>query len=494
MTSTFAPPVPSLSPPTRHHWLARPNAPLRVAMAGLGIGLLGRWALGGDALGFGFTVWTAAAVLGFLALSGAEARRRARRARWWAMAAVVFSGWVAVRDSPELAAFNVLTVLGLLLLALHDSTGEAERQGFGDYLRHSARASTGTVVGVLTLVREGGRQVRAGRGRGVGAVGGVLRGLLLATPVVVVMGALLTSADKNFDRALSRLFDGTPKLLETGFDWGLSTVVLGGLTAGAWVYALRRRALEAAHVQGPPTQWIGATEGVVVLGSVAMLFVGFLVVQLQTLFGLDPSERGTGLTYAEYARDGFGELTFVAALTWGVVSLSQRWVRTTAASSAVIRVLGAGLLGLAVVLVASAHTRLSLYEETYGFTVRRVFAHAGIVWLAACLVIRAATLFVAARRCADWMVAAALAVLCGLNALNPDAFVVTRNLARPTDVVSLDWYYLLRLSHDATPALADSAAPDWARREIERRCRRGVPTLAGLSVAKARLPSCPTLQ
>ena len=103
--------------------------------------------------------------------------------------------------------------------------------------------------------------------------------------------------------------------------------------------------------------------------------------------------------------------------------------------------------------MASAFTRLSLYEQAYGFTTLRLYSHAFIILLAIvfCLLLY--------KICKDKreetfpfrvfiLIALFLAVM---NFLNPDKFIARRNIERFTATGKLDIYYLSRLSSDAIP-------------------------------------------
>jgi hypothetical protein len=100
------------------------------------------------------------------------------------------------------------------------------------------------------------------------------------------------------------------------------------------------------------------------------VFLVFLAAQATVIFGgHDYLERTTGLTYAEYVHQGFGQLTVATALTLLVVWAAARKAgRSTAADLAWLR----GSLGLLCVLtlvvVASALYRMHVYQEAYGFT------------------------------------------------------------------------------------------------------------------------------
>ena len=101
---------------------------------------------------------------------------------------------------------------------------------------------------------------------------------------------------------------------------------------------------------------------------------GFVALQFTTLFGGERHVLDTaGLTYAEYARSGFGQLLAVAALTLAVVAAARRWARD---DGILLNALLAALCLLTLVVLISALKRLGLYEETFGFTRLRLAAHA----------------------------------------------------------------------------------------------------------------------
>ena len=63
----------------------------------------------------------------------------------------------------------------------------------------------------------------------------------------------------------------------------------------------------------------------IALGLLNVLFAAFLAVQVQVLFGGDDHVLDTaGLTYAQYAREGFYQLLAVAFLVLAVVAVAGR--------------------------------------------------------------------------------------------------------------------------------------------------------------------------
>lgn len=466
-------------------WLERPRNAGRLLGLGVAAGLVTRWAFAG-ALGLGFFVWTLFVVGAFAVAGGREAVQRARPAVAWAIAALFFSAMIVVRDSPELAAFNFSATVALLLLAAQDAAGGAHRTRLNDYAGALYSSTKGTAKNTIAMLREAALQANDAKARAP-ASGAVVRGLLIALPIVFVLGGLLASGDPRFSAAVGRVTENVPDLVVRVLDWGFVTLMGGSVVAGGWAFALRRRDA-ATSQEAESIKKLGLTEGAIVLGSVALLFAAFLAVQTGYLFHQDPSERGTGLTYARYAVDGFFELTLVAALTWLLVETAQRRIEAARpAQDATVRAVSSVVLAQALVILASAHVRLALYEEVYGFTVRRLFAHGIIAFLGLGLVARLVTLWVARAQCANLVVASGVAVLSAMNLLNPDAVVVNANLQRPTDVVAIDWNYFGTLSADAAPALAAASERAGQLDALERfGCRMTAPPtgLAQLNVAR----------
>src|SRR5204862_2175991 len=105
-----------------------------------------------------------------------------------------------------------------------------------------------------------------------------------------------------------------------------------------------------------------------------------------------------GLTYAEYARSGFFQLAVAAALT--VVVIIAAWDagrRDHASHERSFRALVTAMVALTAVVLASAVTRLALYEGTFGFTVRRFFGYVAIISIGAVLVVLLAAIWTARR-------------------------------------------------------------------------------------------------
>ena len=128
--------------------------------------------------------------------------------------------------------------------------------------------------------------------------------------------------------------------------------------------------------------------------------------------------------------------------------------------------------------MASAMQRMRLYTETFGLTELRLYTTAFMVWLFAVFAWLAFTVLRGRRdRFAFGVFVAGLAVVVGLNGLNPDGFIVERNAAivDNADFGSVRRGVCADLSADAVPTLVANidkvpAAEQCAvARELQRR-------------------------
>jgi len=289
----------------------------------------------------------------------------------------------------------------------------------------------------------------------------ILRGLLLALPVVAIFASLLSSADLVFAQrlddfiALFRL-ENLPEYIFRG----VYILILAYLLAGIFLHAAERSRDEKLMGQDKPviTPFLGFTEAVIVLGSVAVLFAVFVIIQFQYFFGGQANIAIDGYTYSEYARRGFGELVMVAffslLLLLGLSTLSKR---ESATHRRVFSGFGIGIVALVLVMLVSAYQRLVLYEAAYGFSRLRSYSHVFMFWLAGLLIaVVVLELIQKQRLFANAMIFATLGFVLSLAFMNVDGFIVRQNVARAEAGNELDVAYLASLSDDAIPVLADA--------------------------------------
>jgi len=285
----------------------------------------------------------------------------------------------------------------------------------------------------------------------------VLRGILIAIPVVFILGALLTSADPIFSQQVTSIFD---------FD-NLGEYIVRLVIILLFAYFYTGALLHAVHPEkeelrpDPCNKWlkpfIGWTESITVLTAVNLLYVAFVTVQFRYFFGGNANIQIDGYTYAEYARRGFGELVMVAVLSLLIyLALGAVVKENNHRQRVVFSCLSILMKGLVLVILFSAFQRMLLYEQAYGFTRLRIYVFIFIAWLAVLLV---STIILEAIGRRQRFPLVLLGVMIGFSLsfglLNIDGLIVRQNFTRLTAGYELDTAYFSQLSSDAVPSMID---------------------------------------
>ncbi|MDQ3672821.1 MAG: DUF4173 domain-containing protein [Gemmatimonadota bacterium] len=281
----------------------------------------------------------------------------------------------------------------------------------------------------------------------------VLRGLLLTVPLVVILVALLRNADPTFAWAWSGIANILP-------DWisgrAVFFLVVLSLTLGANSIAARQREARLP-VAFSWRATLGMTEQRMVLIAVVTVLWLFVVLQVSYLFRSPPAAVGSGVTFAEYARQGFAELSVAVTLVGAVILIlhaTRAKEPDTGGKLSLVNLELAALVALEIVLL-SAFRRVVLYEEAYGFTTDRLFAQAYMIGVALVLVAlglevwRGHVSIAFGRRAA----VIALAILTLLLFWNYDAWIINRNIDRAIQSGKFDLSYARNLSPDGAPTL-----------------------------------------
>src|SRR6185437_15627131 len=210
--------------------------------------------------------------------------------------------------------------------------------------------------------------------------------------------------------------------------------MLSVLTLGAYGIALRRS--PDAPLPAVATRLtLGDTERFVVLVSVSGLFALFLGLQVSYLFGNVPAVAGSGVTYAEYARRGFGELTVAATMaTMLVVWLDQHAERGPGEARA--RVAALALIFLVQLLLDSA----------YGYTAARLYARVYMIIVSLALVALGIEIWshIDVRRLVRRVSLLGVASVVALCCWNHEAWIARQNIDRFATTGRLDEAYLVR--------------------------------------------------
>lgn len=324
----------------------------------------------------------------------------------------------------------------------------------------------------------------------------VLRGLIIATPLILIFGALFMAADAVFQGIIE-------KTLNIQFDVLISHIFFVGFFAWAFAGYLRGAVIgrfgketpkeeiksqvssvtdetkeETSKVETvkeekkntwqsfdnsvlPPVFTLGTIEVSIVLGMINLLFLSFVIVQIPYLFGgFELVQNTPDFKLADYARRGFGELVTVAALVLPILLISHWLLRKdSTVSEKIYRVLAGIQIALLFVIMISAAQRLFILTGNlgYGLTTVRFYPFVVMIWLALIFIWFSLTVLRGFREQFAWgTLWLAIFVVGTLHFFNPDQYIVRTNIRLMQEGRSFDAFYNSNLSDDAIPVLLEN--------------------------------------
>ena len=321
--------------------------------------------------GISFVIWTTILLgLGYL-LAWREGKKPSR---WSYVLTALILGFALIsawRSETVTRLTSILMVLaGLVLLVTTFLNGHWLAYRLVDYIVEfwkTAWAGLSRGFGLFVRNEEIGNPPNLpGQRKGVKRLGSVALGLIIALPILVILGLMLAAADPIFSDMVKRLFsiENLPQYL-----FRFAYIVVGAyVLVGLFLHAVS----PLKPAEKPDTQktaiapFLGAIEGNIVLGAVNLLFIAFVIIQVRYLFGGSANINETGYTYADYARRGFGELVGVAILSLLLYlafnAITKRESKPAQVGFSALSVL---LIANVLVILASSLMRLLMYEDAY---------------------------------------------------------------------------------------------------------------------------------
>ena len=245
----------------------------------------------------------------------------------------------------------------------------------------------------------------------------IIIGVLFALILLLVVVPLLMGADMVFSYHVRSLFYGwnLASFLMHGF---FVIVAFGLFYSFIWNVGFGRKEELPGILNGVSVDIIISG---IVLGSIIFVYILFCLVQFTFLFAR--TGLPAGMTYAEYARQGFAQTVAVCAINLMLFGIFLK----IGQGQKVLSGLLSGLLALTSIMLVSGAVRLNLYIGAFGMTWLRLLSAWFIIYLAMVIALCAAKLFkkdlpvigISALLLLIWYIV--------LGYLNPDGFIAWYN-------------------------------------------------------------------
>ncbi len=288
-------------------------------------------------------------------------------------------------------------------------------------------------------------------------IGYVILGLLISSPLLIIVLALLSSADVIFGNMAWNFFEKL-ELIPEDFIGILFTVVFVYLFMYWLLNALASSSIGAEvknHKNSEPVIAITLTS---VLSLIYLLFCG---VQIGGLF-LGQLKLPEGITYAAYAREGFFQLLLVCLINLVLVLACIHFFQ----ESKLLKMLLTVVSSCTFIMIVSSALRMFLYIREYNLTFLRMF----VLWFLVVIFLVMAGVIISIYKDTfplfRYCMIVVTVLYVALSFSHPDYFIAKYNLeAMKTERLSDtrtrclsdygDAYYLSTLSCDAAPALLE---------------------------------------
>lgn len=217
----------------------------------------------------------------------------------------------------------------------------------------------------------------------------VIKGLLIAIPVVYILIFSLTLADPIFKTTAKPFTDYISKLLsgELYYEFGRRIIpsALVAIAASPFLYFYAKK----MDIKRPAaiSYLLGAKEMIIVMALVALTLLSFIIVQWPYIFANVPFETDLSrfgvATYSEYVKRGFVEFIFISIFIYGIIWAgllalinSKKLLRTI--------LLSLQMLTLAefILIFISIGRRVYLYQLYHGLSLGRIYGSIFLLYIA----------------------------------------------------------------------------------------------------------------
>lgn len=291
----------------------------------------------------------------------------------------------------------------------------------------------------------------------------ILLGLVISIPLLIIILALLISADAVFAQILEPIKELFANILSIKF-WAsvyfrILVFVLVCIYFMAFICNILKMDTEKKNVQSGiqiRMQNITVNTVLTVLNIVYLLFTIVQFTYLFTKLGVDGD-----FNYAEYARRGFFQLMIVTIINFAIILLTNANKRETSkVVNIYTKIMNLFLIIFTAIMICSSFLRMYLYEQEFGYTFLRLMVFFILVTELILIVPTIAYVFTKKVKLLKSYVVIIAIMYALINFANVDKTIARKNVDKYIADSKLsvikersktDFNYLKKLSIDAIP-------------------------------------------
>ncbi len=361
--------------------------------------------------------------------------------------------------------FNSVGIVLLFMMLMAHQLYRDDEWGFEDYVKKFFTMA-GTWIGALgepfhRMKKTDAKTKDPAKDARRKQTGAVFCGVLAAAVMLMMIIPLLMSSDRIFSQIFNSIFRFFSPLnllrkIDIGNIIGVCLTFAFGMFALYAFFAGLFKMNLGGKTQAKPGKISSAT-GIAFAGMMTAVYVLYAGVQILFLFLRLDQGLPDGVTYSQYAREGFWQLLLVSLINFGTVLVCVRIF----AENRILKGLLCVISGCTCIMILSAAYRMILYVREYGLSFLRVL----VLWFLAVLLFIFAgiiySIFRSRFRLFRYITAVVSVGYILLSLSHVDAGIAAYNISGAADQKDIDIYYLTdMLSQDAAPQISSLIDPE----------------------------------
>ncbi len=302
---------------------------------------------------------------------------------------------------------------------------------------NSIRISTKVPIYIIDIAKNSGSEKKKTITKGI------VKGLIVAIPLLLITLSLLLGADDVFRYYVEDFiyafgnFDGG-ELFKLVFSIGISLYFWGLFKS----LAENEKPLEKGNSKSYNIDVISILTLLIIIN---ILYTVFTYIQVTHLYTMNSSSLPSSFNYSEYARSGFFQLVFVAFMNIVIITVLKFIVKSeNLTMNKVLNILYTLTTLYTLNMVVSAMYKMNLYIDFYGYTRLRVLVQCFTLFLGVLLVLLSIYIWYNKSMFKYGIIIGAILYVT-LNFVNIDNYIAKNNITLGAN----DTYYLTCLSSDA---------------------------------------------
>lgn len=353
----------------------------------------------------------------------------------------------AMTTSGFLVFFNSVGILLLFLTAMLHQFYEDGAWSFPAYVKKLLMICIKTLGHIFYPFTHGFQFLAGAKDGRRKDIMAILSGVLIAVVLLIFVLPMLLRSDMIFAGIFKDAFEN----IQFGTFFGIVFMILAGFVSSYAFFSALCSSSDKKKIEGEKRKNFNSLIGITFTAILAVIYVMYAVIQVMYLFLRVGGGLPDGVTYAEYARQGFFELLFVGIINFILVLACMYLFEKNKVLYGILTVIS----GCTFIMIASAVYRMMLYVQVYHFTFLRML----VLWFLAVLALIMAGVIISIYRRSFPLFRYIVAVVgCGyilFSFAKPDRLIAEYNISHMESVSEQDLYYMIYgLSDDAAPALA----------------------------------------